>query len=162
MNKTKKKRSKIKCKGGGVGSSRAKRVEKEEESLKKGPLKKEVVFSVDNEYYSDVSRDSDEMVRFTKKDQYQAYLDEAEEINEDIKEKNEKGKKKKKKLMKLIDPEKYAERRQDETRRKQKERKKTNKTIRNRENPLYIAAAERRRRQDEFNKHIQEFMEKSV
>ena len=130
-----------------------------EESLKKGPLKKEVVFSVDNEYYSDVSRDSDEMVRFTKKDQYQAYLDEAEEINEDIKEKNEKRKKNNKQMLKLINPDQYATQKQDETRRKQKERKKNNKTIRNRENPPYIAEAERRRREEEFNKHIQEFMD---
>ena len=78
MTKTKKRRSK----GGGIGSSR----------VKNESLKKKVSFnSAENEYHSDASRDSLEMVKFTKKDkkdQYQAYLDEAEEMNDEIKEKN--------------------------------------------------------------------------
>ena len=159
MNKTKKNRSKKRCKGGGVGSSRVKREDKKDESLKKESLKKEVVFdSAENKYYSADSIDSDEMVKFIKKDQYQVYLDEAEEINDEIKEKNEKRKGKDKKMLKLINPDQYAKKRQDETRGKQKERKKNNKTIRNRENPPYIAEAERRRRAEEFNKHMEEFM----
>lgn len=164
MTKTKKRRSK----GGGIGSSRVKK-----ESLKNESLKKKVTFnSAENEYHSDASRDSLEMVKFTKKDkkdQYQAYLDEAEEMNDEIKEKNrkrenmnKKNKGKEKKMLKLIDPDKYAKTRQDETRGKQKDRKKINKTIRNRENPPYIAAAERKRRADEFNKHMEEFMEKGI
>lgn len=159
MTKTKKRRSK----GGGIGSSR----------VKNESLKKKVTFnSAENEYHSDASRDSLEMVKFTKKDkkdQYQAYLDEAEEMNDEIKEKNrkrenmnKKNKGKEKKMLKLIDPDKYAKTRQDETRGKQKDRKKINKTIRNRENPPYIAAAERKRRADEFNKHMEEFMEKGI
>ena len=159
MTKTKKRRSK----GGGIGSSR----------VKNESLKKKVTFnSAENEYHSDASRDSLEMVKFTKKDkkgQYQAYLDEAEEINDEIKERNrkrenmnKKNRGKEKKMLKLIDPDKYAKRRQDETRGKQKERKKVNKTIRIRENPLYIAAAEKRRRAEEFNKHMEEFLEKGI
>ena len=159
MTKTKKRRSK----GGGIGSSR----------VKNESLKKKVTFnSAENEYHSDASRDSLEMVKFTKKDkkdQYQAYLDEAEEMNDEIKEKNrkrenmnKKNKGKEKKMLKLIDPDKYAKTRQDETRGKQKDRKKINKTIRNRENPPYIAAAERKRRAEEFNKHMEEFMEKGI
>ena len=169
MTKTKKRRSK----GGGIGSSRVKREDKKNESLKNESLKKTVTFnSAENEYHSDASRDSLEMVKFTKKDkkdQYQAYLDEAEEMNDEIKEKNrkrenmnKKNKGKEKKMLKLIDPDKYAKTRQDETRGKQKDRKKINKTIRNRENPPYIEAAERKRRADEFNKHMEEFMEKGI
>jgi hypothetical protein len=173
MNKTKKNRIKKKCKGGGVGSSRTKKEGKNEslknESLKNESLKKAVTFdSAENEYHSDASRDSVEMVKFTKKDkknQYQAYLDEAEDVNDDIKERNinrkkmnEKNKDKERKMLKLVDPVKYAKTRQDETRGKQKERKKSNKTIRNRVNPPYIAAAEKRRRAEEFNKHMEEFM----
>ena len=58
MNKTKKNRSKKKCKGGGIGSSRAKREDNKDESLKneslfneslktspKGPQKKTVSFN---------------------------------------------------------------------------------------------------------------------
>ena len=75
---------------------------------------------------------------------------------------NKKNKGKEKKMLKLIDPDKYVKTRQDETRGKQKDRKKINKTIRNRENPPYIAAAERKRRADEFNKHMEEFMEKGI
>ena len=169
MAKTKKRRSK----GGGVGSSRVKKESLKNESLKNESLKKTVTFnSAENEYHSDASRDSLEMDKFNKKDkkdQYQAYLDEAEEMNDEIKEKNRKrenmnnkNKGKEKKMLKLIDPDKYAKTRQDETRGKQKDRKKINKTIRNRENPPYIAAAERKRRADEFNKHMKEFMEKDV
>ena len=177
MNKTKKNRIRKKCKGGGVGSSRAKKEGKNEslknESLKNESLKKGVTFdSAENEYHSDASRDSIEMVKFTKKDKKernQAYLEEAEEMNDEIKERNrkrenmnKKNKGKEKKMLKLIDPDKYAKTRQDETRGKQKERKKVNKTIRTRENPRYIAAAERNRRADEFNKHMEEFMGKKV
>ena len=167
MTKTKKRRSK----GGGIGSSRVKKESLKKESLKNESLKKKVTFnSAENEYHSDASRDSLEMVKFTKKDkkgQYQAYLDEAEEINDEIKERNrkrenmnKKNRGKEKKMLKLIDPDKYAKRRQDETRGKQKERNKVNKTIRTRENPRYIAAAERNRRAEEFNKHMDEFLGK--
>ena len=170
MNKTKKNRIRKKCKGGGVGSSRAKK-EGKNESLKNESLKKGVTFdSAENEYHSDASRDSIEMVKFTKKDKKdrnQAYLDEAEEMNDEIKERNrkrenmnKKNKGKEKKMLKLIDPDKYAKTRQDETREKQEVRKKVNKTIRTRENPRYIAAAEKRRRAEEFNKHMDEFLGK--
>ena len=58
MNKTKKNRIRKKCKGGGVGSSRAKK-EGKNESLKNESLKKGVTFdSAENEYHSDASRDS--------------------------------------------------------------------------------------------------------
>ena len=68
MTKTKKNRIRKKCKGGGVGSSRAKKDGKNE-SLKNESLKKGVTFdSAENEYHSDASRDSIEMVKFTKKD----------------------------------------------------------------------------------------------
>ena len=174
MTKTKKRRSK----GGGIGSSRVKKESLKNESLKNESLKneslkKKVTFnSAENEYHSDASRDSLEMVKFTKKDkkgQYQAYLDEAEEINDEIKERNrkrenmnKKNRGNEKKMLKLIDPDKYAKRRQDETRGKQNKRKKSNKTIRNRVNPPYIAAAEKRRRAEEFNKHMEEFLEKGI
>ena len=166
MNKTKKKRSKKRCKGGGIGMSRVKRKENNE-SLKPGSvqnesLKKTVTFnSAENEYHSDISRDSIEMDKFTnkdKKDKYQAYLDEAEELNDEIKERNEKREKSGKKKLKLKNPKKYAKMRQDEEASKQKERKKINKTIRNRVNSPYIAAAEKIRRTKEFNKHMEEFM----
>ena len=101
------------------------------------------------------------MDKFTnkdKKDQYQAYLDEAEELNDEIKERNEKREKSGKKKLKLKNPKKYAKMRQDEEASKQKERKKINKTIRNRVNSPYIAAAEKIRRTKEFNKHMEEFM----
>ena len=75
---------------------------------------------------------------------------------------NKQNKGKEKKMLKLIDPDKYAKTRQDEMSVKQKRRKRINKTIRNRENPPYIAAAERKRRADEFNKHVKEFMKKGV
>jgi len=167
--KTKKNHGK-KSKGGGIGTSRVKR-EEHKEPIKNKSLKKRVVFdSAENEYYSDVSRDSDEMIRSVKKDKIMAYLEEAEELNDDIREKNHKreltneknrtkGNKKEKKMLKLVDPIKYAQQKQEDMIKKQRDRKKTLKNIRQRENTPYLAAAERKRRAEEFDKHMKEFME---
>lgn len=168
--KTKKNHGK-KSKGGGIGTSRVKR-EEHNEPIKNKSLKKRVVFdSAENEYYSDVSIDSDEMIRSVKKDKIMAYLEEAEELNDDIMEKNRKrelaneknrtkgNKKKEKKILKLVDPIKYAQQKQEDMIKKQRDRKKTLKNIRQRENTPYLAAAERKRRAEEFDKHMKEFME---
>jgi hypothetical protein len=176
MNRT---RKKMKKKGGGVGSSRLKKdtVEKETDTVKK---EKKVVFnSAENEYYPDMLQDSDEIIRFKKKDKKsrnEAYLDEAEEINENINNKNRKReitnekieklekqgirhKTEKKKILKLINPSNYATRKKDESIENSKIKKKKNETIRKRENPRYHELAKQRREAEEFKKNIFEFME---
>ena len=176
MNRT---RKKMKKKGGGTGYSRVKKEKAEKETDKVKKEKKVAFNSAENEYYPDLLQDSDEIIRFKKKDKKslnEAYLDEAEEINENINNKNRKReitnenieklekqgiqhKTKTKKILKLINPSHYATRKKDESIEKSKIKKKKNETIRKRENPRYHELAKQRRESEEFKKHMFEFME---